>query len=62
MELFNVIKLPSGKGDTVPDYLLDVSLQEIYAYFFNWNVDLKEASLEIISQWYAKKHWTWEPA
>lgn len=61
MLLFNIIKLSNSKGDSVPEYLRGVSLQEIANYYFNWHTDQNQASWPEISQWYAKaRGWKWE--
>ncbi len=57
---FNVIKMANGK-ETVPEYLKDIPLKSIYAYFFNWHPHQETANLSDIELWYQTvRGWTWE--
>lgn len=59
--LFRIVRLPSSKGEPVPSYLERLTLQEVFNYFFNWNVDAGSVPVETVKDWYAKaRGWTWE--
>lgn len=59
MKTYSVIKL-FNKADAPPYYLLNIPLEGIYAYFFNWHTDKATASINEIAAWYAdKRGWFW---
>ena len=59
--LFQVVKC-SPKGEHPPEYLRNVGLSEIYAYYFNWHTDETHASPEQIAKWYLEaRGWCWQP-
>jgi hypothetical protein len=60
---YNVVKTHNSKGDTPPDYMQDVTLQEIYAYYFNWHPTLAQTEPNEIAHWFATaRGWRWEKA
>ena len=62
-ELYNVVRLPNSRGEPVPDYMQQITLQEIYNYYFNWHPHEPMASLVEVAKWYAEaRQWTWEKA
>jgi hypothetical protein len=57
---YSVIKI-TNKADTVPYYLEIVTLEQIYAYFFNWHAHQETALVTEIIAWFAdKRGWTWQ--
>jgi hypothetical protein len=60
---YNVIRVSNTRGDVVPEYLKNVTLREIYNYYFNWHMDQELVLIDEIHNWYFKaRNWTWEPA
>lgn len=61
-QLYNIIRIFANKGDNVPDYLLGITLNEIYNYFFNWHPHEEMATLEEVRKWFLEaRGWAWEP-
>lgn len=58
---YNLVRLPTGKGETVPEYLRDISLQEVFNYYYNWHPADSNTPVQIVKEWYSKaRGWTWE--
>jgi hypothetical protein len=57
---FEMVKA-TNKGDNPPEYLRDVTLAEIFAYYFNWHTDEATATEAQVKKWYLEaKGWDWE--
>lgn len=59
----NVVRHPDSKhrDNTVPDYLLDISLQEVYNYYYNWHPNETNTLETQVREWYkTARGWTWE--
>ncbi len=49
------------RADHPPEYLRDVSLKEIFAYYFNWHTEEATANIEAIKQWFKEaRGWCWQ--
>jgi len=58
---FQLVKATS-KGDQPPEYMRDVDIQGIFAYYFNWHPDEQSATIEQVKKWYRdERGWEWEP-
>lgn len=58
---YELVKSES-KGDQPPEYMRDVTMAGIRAYYFNWHAHDTHATDEQIALWYKKaRGWSWQP-
>lgn len=57
---FEIVKL-DGRAELIPDYMKDLTLAAIKAYYFNWHPHAESATLEQMKEWYKEaRGWDWE--
>ena len=60
MKAYSLIKINNTWGE-VPYYLKNITLQEVFNYYFNWHTGQKTANQNEIAAWYRDtRGWIWE--
>jgi hypothetical protein len=57
-KLYEVVKLKPN-ADNPPDYLQEVTMKELCAFYFNWHTGQTHATEAEVREWFKKKGWEW---